>query len=211
MESQLFSQRATYARAFINAFRERFAEHEQQMDHFSISVEEFDQWLYREKFATDPQTEDKKSPEWKAFVQDRNTIRLEMNKAASVGKHGEPPFSVDKGIKGFYDVKLLLAIAMFKPEELAQSLLSLAHTKSKKHQQIQKFLMESPDLPSHLRIRILNTNRMWRNALSLSATALNQYIEALHEDYEEVLLELDKQANAVGVKPPELKQLVLIN
>jgi hypothetical protein len=200
--SQLQSKRVEYANSFMLYFREQF---DQEQGDFFITIKEFDDWLIQNQIVDDPETDNPKSAEWIQFVSKRNKVRLEMNAAASMGKHGEPPFSVDtsRAHRKKYIVRCLYSMAVISPRELAQHVLSLVETKYKRYKYMSEFLETREDLPPYLRMQVKTHKRMFNSAMATSRVALAEYIEAVVEDYEEAV-------KLLGEEAPNTPQLTLI-
>ena len=54
-----------------------------------ISIDEFDMFIIDQKFTKDPETNDLKDPRYKGFVQDRNTAKNAINRAAATLDNGD--------------------------------------------------------------------------------------------------------------------------
>lgn len=175
---QEMTLREQYATKFFVAFAPLFkAAREEGEDELEVSVREFDTFIVRHMLGTYDAIPDSGTAEWSKHVNERNSIRAQLNTAAAYGAHGEPPFRIDFE-KGHYIVRLFTAMSRVTHEMVATQILSLAESKKKGLAKMQDYLHNNLHLlPPSLQAQVGTQDLAFRRALKQIAYTLNEFID----------------------------------
>jgi hypothetical protein len=145
-EEQIELKRVQYAKSFREYFDDKFLDINKQSNmHFvedvsskddqtTLTRSEFDKWLEFSGFGSENKIPQTGTPEWSLWVNTRNKVRGEMNVAASIGEHGEPPYrlDVDKDDRSTYILRTLNSMLRVTHKEVIAGLQSIL-TNKKEH------------------------------------------------------------------------------
>jgi hypothetical protein len=198
---------AMFRHMFSDAFEEAM---DQGLPHFDLHKQKFDDWLVMTGETPEfPQVPDKGSRvEWSAWVLLRNQLRAQLNDAAEVGAHGEPPYRIDQNPddKTLWRIHLLTGMIAVTFKDAAKSLHTLSKNKNKDISRVFEMLNKQTDqLPLEQRLLLRMQKKMFANAVLRVTRDMNELIGEIQGVGEEVQLSLanHSQQSALTHNPEE--------
>jgi hypothetical protein len=119
-----------------------------------------------------------------------NKIRAEMNAAAHLGSHGEPPFDARaaKGRNGNIIVHNLESMAIVTYDGVGKALRTYVRNKAYDHQKRHSFIMEPENfdqLPTHLQSNLSGLEFTFRMITTTATNMLDSYMKQSSEMHKE--------------------------
>lgn len=183
------TKRVTYAKRFYSYFKLMFTELKNGTQTFEITRLQFAEFLFKngwlpENWEEIPTPHDRSR--W-AFMRNlMNKIRTEMNAAAHIGLHGEPPFEARavKGHSGNIVVHNLAALAMVTHTGVGNALKIYIKNKVSDHQRRYEFLMQPENLsrlPEGIRSSLMGLEGQFNIVTTTATSMLSQYLKASND------------------------------
>lgn len=191
------TKRKTIAVAFRNIFNSEFnTADEAKAELFIIPKKKFDEFVVDNGFCSFDVIPEKGTADWIKFRHESNSGRYELNRAAEIGIHGEPPYRIDNNNGSTLKVRLLASMVKVTHTMIAKQVKTLVANKSKGFEHMMEYLNDIADeLPLALQSEIGSQERMFNMTVGNVTHMLQEYIKNVTETYD--------KASQLRLEPPK--------